>query len=101
MASFAEVCVRIWRCSATLLSSAKRPAARRQSPGRDVLASEGRPPHVVMMDLLMPGMGGIEATSLIKDRHPSLEVVAVTSFVAQDKVHAALQAGGLGYILKD
>ena len=69
--------------------------------GMATLASEGRLPHVVMMDLLMPGMGGIEATSLIKERHPEVEVVAVTSFVAQEKVHAALQAGAIGYILKD
>ena len=69
--------------------------------GIATLASEGRPPHVVMMDLLMPGMGGIEATSVIKARHPSVEVVAMTSFVAQEKVHAALQAGAVGYVLKD
>jgi DNA-binding NarL/FixJ family response regulator len=54
-----------------------------------------------MMDLLMPGMGGIEATSVIKASHPAVEIVAVTSFVAQEKVHAALQAGAIGYILKD
>ncbi len=79
-----------------------------EAPGGDqalvgiaTLASEGRPPDVVMMDLLMPGMGGIEATSVIKARHPSVEVVAMTSFVAQEKVHAALQAGAVGYVLKD
>ena len=66
-----------------------------------MLAAEGQPPHVVMMDLLMPGMGGIEATSVIKERHPEVEVVAVPSFVAQEKVHAALQAGAIGYVLKD
>ncbi|HUR17842.1 MAG TPA: response regulator transcription factor [Acidimicrobiales bacterium] len=69
--------------------------------GIATLASEGRPPDVVMMDLLMPGMGGIEATSVIKARYPSVEVVAMTSFVAQEKVHAALQAGAVGYVLKD
>lgn len=69
--------------------------------GIDALATDGRPPHVVLMDLLMPGMGGIEATTAIKAAHPEVEVVAVTSFVAQEKVHAALQAGAMGYILKD
>ena len=69
--------------------------------GIAALAAEGGLPHVVLMDLLMPGMGGIEATSVIKARHPEVEVVAVTSFVAQEKVHAALQAGAIGYILKD
>ncbi|MDQ4091336.1 MAG: response regulator transcription factor, partial [Actinomycetota bacterium] len=61
------------------------------------LAQGGAPPDVVMMDLLMPGMDGITATGLIRDRHPEIEVVALTSFVAQDKVQAALAAGASGY----
>ena len=65
------------------------------------LAQAGEPPDVVMMDLLMPGMDGITATGLIRERHPQVEVVALTSFVAQDKVHAALAAGASGYVLKD
>lgn len=65
------------------------------------LAEGGQPPDVVMMDLLMPGIDGITATSAIKERHPEIEVVALTSFVAQEKVHAALAAGATGYILKD
>jgi DNA-binding NarL/FixJ family response regulator len=62
---------------------------------------EGQPPDVVVMDLLMPGMDGIATTTAIKDRHPDIEVLALTSFVAQDKIHAALAAGAAGYILKD
>ena len=65
------------------------------------LISGGQPPDVVMMDLLMPGMDGITATSVIKERYPDVEVVALTSFVAHDKVQAALSAGAAGYILKD
>ncbi len=65
------------------------------------LAGAGQPPDVVMMDLLMPGMDGITATGLIRERHPEIEVVALTSFVAQDKVQAALAAGASGYVLKD
>ncbi len=65
------------------------------------LTSEGQRPDVVMMDLLMPRMDGIAATSAIKAQYPDVEVVALTSFVAQDKVHAALTAGAAGYILKD
>ncbi len=65
------------------------------------LAGSGQPPDVVMMDLLMPGMDGIAATAAIKERHAEIEVVALTSFVAQDKVQAALAAGAAGYILKD
>ena len=65
------------------------------------LVRAGEPPEVVMMDLLMPGMDGITATALIRERHPEIDVVALTSFVAQDKVHAALAAGASGYVLKD
>ncbi len=65
------------------------------------LASEGNAPDVVLMDLLMPGMDGIAATSVIKERHPSVEVVAISSFVAHERVLAALKAGAAGYVLKD
>jgi DNA-binding NarL/FixJ family response regulator len=65
------------------------------------LAGAGEAPDVVMMDLLMPGMDGITATTLIRERHPETEVVALTSFVAQDKIQAALAAGAAGYVLKD
>src|SRR5947199_2607384 len=58
-------------------------------------------PDVVLMDLLMEPMDGIAATAAIKQRYPQVEVVAVTSFVEEDKVHAALEAGAAGYLLKD
>ena len=58
-------------------------------------------PDVVLMDLVMPGMDGIEATRQIKSRWPGVEVVAVTSFAEQAKVISALQAGAAGYLLKD
>jgi DNA-binding NarL/FixJ family response regulator len=56
---------------------------------------------VVLMDLLMEPMGGIEATAAIRERYPAVQVVAVTSFVQEEKVHAALEAGAAGYLLKD
>jgi DNA-binding NarL/FixJ family response regulator len=65
------------------------------------MTAEGQAPDVVMMDLLMPGMDGITATSVVKARHPDVEVVALTSFAAYDKIQAALQAGAVGYVLKD
>lgn len=58
-------------------------------------------PDVVLMDLLMPGMDGIEATRQLKARWPDVEVVAVTSFLEEAKVRAALEAGAAGYLLKD
>ncbi|MDQ5856514.1 MAG: response regulator transcription factor [Actinomycetota bacterium] len=66
-----------------------------------VLEPTGQLPDVVLMDLLMPVMDGIEATRLLKERFPTVEVVAVTSFVAEAKVRAALEAGAAGYLLKD
>jgi DNA-binding NarL/FixJ family response regulator len=66
-----------------------------------VLEPIGQLPDVVLMDLLMPVMDGIEATRLLKERFPTVEVVALTSFVAEAKVRAALEAGAAGYLLKD
>jgi DNA-binding NarL/FixJ family response regulator len=69
--------------------------------GIAALAAAGRPPDVVLMDLLMPGMDGVTATAAITERHPDLAVVAMTSFTQADMVHGALQAGAAGYLLKD
>ena len=63
--------------------------------------AEGGLPDVVLMDLLMEPMDGIAATAAIKERYPEVEVVAVTSFIEEEKVHAALEAGAAGYLLKD
>lgn len=63
--------------------------------------AEGGLPDVVLMDLMMEPMGGIEATAAVKERYPDVEVVAVTSFIEEEKVHAALEAGASGYLLKD
>jgi DNA-binding NarL/FixJ family response regulator len=65
------------------------------------LAASGRAPDVVLMDVLMPQMDGIAATAEIKRRWPDVEVVAVTSFLEEAKVRAALEAGAAGYLLKD
>ena len=75
--------------------------------GREALArvaemdAADRPPDVVLMDLLMPEMDGIAATAAIKERWPGVEVVDLTSFIEEDKIHGALQAGATGYLLKD
>jgi DNA-binding NarL/FixJ family response regulator len=69
--------------------------------GIAALVRAGRPPDVVLMDLLMPGMDGVTATAAITQRHPEVDVVAMTSFTQADLVHGALQAGAAGYLLKD
>jgi DNA-binding NarL/FixJ family response regulator len=63
--------------------------------------AQGALPDVVLMDLLMEPVGGLEATAAIKRLYPEVKVVAVTSFLDEDKVHAALEAGAAGYLLKD
>jgi DNA-binding NarL/FixJ family response regulator len=69
--------------------------------GIAALVGAGRPPDVALMDLLMPGMDGVTAIAAITQRHPEIEVVAMTSFTEADLVHGALQAGAAGYLLKD
>jgi DNA-binding NarL/FixJ family response regulator len=66
-----------------------------------VLEPAGGLPDVVLMDLVMPRMDGVTATRLIKQRWPAVEIVAVTSFVEEDKVRGVLEAGAAGYLLKD
>jgi DNA-binding NarL/FixJ family response regulator len=74
----------------------------RQALDRIALLEPGEGlPDVVLMDLLMPEMDGITATREIKSRWPIIEVVAMTSFVEEAKVRAALEAGAAGYLLKD
>jgi len=58
-------------------------------------------PDVVLMDLVMPGIGGVDAIRLLRERHPQIKVIALTSFPEEDLVQAALAAGALSYLLKD
>ncbi|HEY0443337.1 MAG TPA: response regulator transcription factor [Candidatus Limnocylindrales bacterium] len=58
-------------------------------------------PDVVLMDLLMPNMDGITAIGRIKAEMPETEIVTMTSFIEEEKVTAALEAGASGYVLKD
>ncbi|HZD73882.1 MAG TPA: response regulator transcription factor [Actinomycetota bacterium] len=58
-------------------------------------------PEVVLMDLSMPGMSGVEATRRLLERMPSVQVVMLTSFADQDLVLKAIDAGAVGYLLKD
>ena len=58
-------------------------------------------PHVVLMDLVMPGLDGIAATRKIRAQQPAVQVIVLTSFTEDDKVFPAIQAGAASYLLKD
>jgi two-component system, NarL family, response regulator LiaR len=58
-------------------------------------------PHVILMDLMMPDMDGATATRLLRQKYPKVQVIALTSFKEQEMVQSALQAGAIGYLLKD
>jgi NarL family two-component system response regulator LiaR len=58
-------------------------------------------PDVVLMDMVMPDMDGASATRIIRKQSPLTQVIALTSFKEEILVHSALQAGAIGYLLKD
>lgn len=58
-------------------------------------------PHVVLMDLRMPVLGGVEATRRIRETSPDCHVIVLTTFDDDEEVFEALRAGAVGYLLKD
>ena len=58
-------------------------------------------PDVILMDVVMPDMTGIEATAEIKTENPDARILILTSFSTEDKLVSAIKAGALGYLLKD
>ena len=70
--------------------------------GRDAIRAVGQlSPHLVLMDLTMPSMNGIEAVTEIKGRYPEVRILVMTLHKTEDFIHASLRAGADGYILKD
>lgn len=66
-----------------------------------VEAALARSPDVVLMDLLMPGIGGVEAIKLIREQRPQARVLVLTSFQEDEQIFPAVRAGAAGYLLKD
>ena len=72
------------------------------SDGREALErARALKPDIVLMDLLMPGMDGLEATAAIRRWLPETEVIALTSVLDDTTIHQAIRAGAIGYLLKD
>ncbi len=70
--------------------------------GREAIgACEQNQPDVILMDLVMPELGGVAATRAIHQRWPHVQVIALTSFQEKELVQDALQAGAIGYLLKN
>jgi NarL family two-component system response regulator LiaR len=70
--------------------------------GREAVSEAARlVPDVILMDLVMAPMDGIEATRLIKEQVPESKILVLTSFATDDKVFPAIKAGALGYLIKD
>lgn len=58
-------------------------------------------PDVILMDMVLPAMDGAAATRMIRQRFPNVQVIALTSFKDKDLIKNALEAGAIGYLLKD
>lgn len=70
--------------------------------GRDAMHAVGSlMPHVVLMDISMPGISGIEAIRDIKRRYPDTNILVLTIYKTDEYIHESLKAGANGYILKD
>jgi len=69
--------------------------------GEAIAQVERLRPDVILMDLVMPEMDGIEAIRRIKDRQPEARILVLTTFAGEDKIFPAIKAGALGYHLKD
>lgn len=58
-------------------------------------------PDVILMDVVMPGMSGVETTRAVMKRYPQVKIIMLTSFPNQDLVQETLEAGAVGFLLKD
>jgi NarL family two-component system response regulator LiaR len=74
--------------------------AEAHSGAEAICLCEQARPDVILMDMMMSGMDGIESTKAIRERYPDVQVLALTSFYDVDLVQRAMKAGAIGYLLK-
>lgn len=65
------------------------------------LSETGELPEVILMDIDMPGMSGIDAAAIVKDKYPDTEIMMLTVFKDEKNLFNAIKAGASGYLLKD
>ena len=75
--------------------------AQAESGEEAVRLAQEQIPDVVLMDLIMPGIDGVEATRRIKDLSPRTKIIVLTSYHQDEHIFPALQAGAISYLLKD
>src|SRR5260370_2960260 len=71
------------------------------SGGEAVLLASDLAPDIVLMDLVMPGMDGVQATRLVKQKSPCSQVIVLTSYHEDEHIFPAIRAGALSYLLQD
>lgn len=62
---------------------------------------DANPPHVVLMDIELPDIDGVEGTRRVKERHPGIDVIMLTVFADPERIVQSIQAGASGYLLKN
>jgi two-component system, NarL family, response regulator LiaR len=71
------------------------------SGGEAVLLAADLAPDIMLMDLVMPGMDGVQATRLVKQKSPCSQIIVLTSYHEDEHIFPAIRAGALSYLLKD
>jgi DNA-binding NarL/FixJ family response regulator len=83
------------------LTPGLRVAAEAETGEEAVELAESLHPPVVLMDINLPGISGIEATRQLRDRHPSITVILMSTYAAADLPADAMDSGAAGYIRKE